>query len=72
MKSSRRQIWLKQIQKQIIEFHEKKEEDFHHDSFGSYIMNMRRVPGAEFHNEKEEKRKEKELFETIDDYVEQA
>lgn len=35
-------------------------------------MNMRRVPGAEFHNEKEEKRKEKELFETIDDYVEQA
>ena len=40
--------------------------------FGSYIMNMRRVPGAEFHNEKEEKRKEKELFETIDDYVEQA
>ena len=40
--------------------------------FGSYIMNMRKVPGADFRNEKEEKQKEKDLFEAIDDYVEQA
>lgn len=37
--------------------------------FGSYVLNMKYVPGRE--DEKYEQ-KEKALFEMVDDYVEQA
>lgn len=37
--------------------------------FGSYVLNMKYVPGRE--DEKYEQ-KEKALFEVVDDYVEQA
>lgn len=40
--------------------------------FGSYILRMREVPGRKIIDELKEKKREKELFETIDDYVEQA
>ena len=38
--------------------------------FGSYIMKMTEVPGR--HVTKEDKAKEQELFEMVDDYIEQA
>lgn len=40
--------------------------------FGSYILRMREIPGRSTIDELKEKKKEKELFEVIDDYVEQA
>ena len=40
--------------------------------FGSCILKMREVPGRRIIDELKEKKREKELFETIDDYVEQA
>lgn len=40
--------------------------------FGSYILRMREVPGRKIIDELKEKKREKELVETIDDYVEQA
>ena len=40
--------------------------------FGSYIQRMREIPGRSIIDELKEKKKGKELFEVIDDYVEQA
>ena len=40
--------------------------------FGSYILRMREIQGRSIIDELKEKKKEKELFEVIDDYVEQA
>lgn len=38
--------------------------------FGSYIMKMNEVPGR--HVTKEDKARERKLFEMVDDYIEQA
>ena len=40
--------------------------------FGSYVMNMRQVPGREEKNDAEAKERERHLFEMVDDYIEQA
>lgn len=40
--------------------------------FGSYILKMREIPGRKIVDEFKEKKAEKERFEVIDDYVEQA
>ncbi|WP_159441991.1 hypothetical protein [Clostridium sp. Marseille-P2415] len=40
--------------------------------FGSYIGNTRFVPGAAEEKDESSKKKEEELFEMVDDYVEQA
>lgn len=40
--------------------------------FGSYIDNTRSVPGYTEETDENSKKKEKELFEMVDDYVEQA
>ena len=40
--------------------------------FGSYVMNMRQVPGREEKNDAESKERERHLFEMVDDYIEQA
>lgn len=37
--------------------------------FGSYVFNMKYVPGRD---EETDKQNEEELFEMIDDYIEQA
>lgn len=40
--------------------------------FGSYVMNMRQVPGREEKSDAESKERERHLFEMVDDYIEQA
>lgn len=40
--------------------------------FGSYIMNMKWVPGVSRDDSAKSKTREKELFEMVDDYIEQA
>lgn len=40
--------------------------------FGPYILRMRQIPGRKAADILAEKKKEKELFRVIDDYVEQA
>lgn len=40
--------------------------------FGSYILRMREIPGRKIVDELKEKRAERERFEAVDDYVEQA
>ncbi|MBS5284908.1 MAG: hypothetical protein KHY46_13790 [Clostridiales bacterium] len=40
--------------------------------FGPYILTTRIIPGKQQDNIKEEKERENELFEMIDDYIEQA
>lgn len=40
--------------------------------FESYILKMREIPGRKIVDELKEKKAEKERFEVIDDYVEQA
>lgn len=40
--------------------------------FGPYIVKTRVIPGVKCLDRKEEKKKEKELFESVDDYIEQA
>lgn len=41
------------------------------DFFGSYVKNTKRIPSAK-ERTYEERRKQKEIFEVIDDYIEQA
>lgn len=40
--------------------------------FGSYIMNMKQVPGREEKEDAASKERERHLFEMVDDYIEQA
>ncbi|MBU5481682.1 hypothetical protein [Blautia sp. MSJ-19] len=40
--------------------------------FGAYILRMREVPGRRILDELKEKKAERERFEAVDDYVEQA
>ena len=40
--------------------------------FGAYILGMREIPGRKIVDELKEKKAERERFEVIDDYVEQA
>lgn len=40
--------------------------------FGSYIRNTHTIYGYDEREEAERKRKEKEMFEIIEDYIEQA
>ncbi len=40
--------------------------------FGPYILKMRQVPGRKCMNASRDKNREKQLFQMIDDYVEQA
>ena len=40
--------------------------------FGSYVMNMRQVPGREEKADAGAKERERHLFEMVDDYIEQA
>ena len=40
--------------------------------FGSYILRMREIPGRKIVDERKEKKAEKERFEAVDDYIEQA
>lgn len=40
--------------------------------FGPYILTTRIIPGKQQDNIQEEKERENELFEMIDDYIEQA
>ena len=40
--------------------------------FGPYILRMRQVPGLRCSNTTKEKDRERQLFQVIDDYVEQA
>ena len=40
--------------------------------FGAYILRMREIPGRKIVDELKEKKAERERFEVIDDYVEQA
>jgi hypothetical protein len=40
--------------------------------FGSYVMNMRQVPGREEKEDAGAKERERHLFEMVDDYIEQA
>lgn len=40
--------------------------------FGSYILRMREIPGRKIVDELKEKKAERERFEAVDDYVEQA
>lgn len=40
--------------------------------FGSYIIRMREIPGRKIVDERKEKKAERERFEVIADYVEQA
>lgn len=40
--------------------------------FGPYILRMRQVPGRRCYNTPKEKDRERQLFQVIDDYVEQA
>lgn len=42
------------------------------DIFGKFIASRRVVPDRKEIDEGKAKRKEKELFETVDDYIEQA
>lgn len=39
--------------------------------FGAYIMNMREIPGKKTSDREEDKKREQEWFELIDDYIEQ-
>lgn len=41
------------------------------DFFGSYVKNTKMIPSAK-ERTYEERRKQKEIFEVIDDYIEQA
>lgn len=40
--------------------------------FGPYILRMRQIPGRKCVNTSRDKEREKQLFQVIDDYVEQA
>ncbi len=40
--------------------------------FGSYVMNMKYVPGKEEKEDAGAKERERHLFEMVDDYIEQA
>lgn len=40
--------------------------------FGSYIMDIKWVPGVNMDDSAKSKAREKELFEVVDDYIEQA
>ncbi|MGL6201505.1 MAG: hypothetical protein ACRC3H_21495 [Lachnospiraceae bacterium] len=40
--------------------------------FGPYVLNTKVIPGLEKRDHEKEKKREAELFETIDDYIEQA
>ena len=42
------------------------------NNFGAYILRMREIPGRKIVDELKEKKAERERFEVIDDYVEQA
>lgn len=42
------------------------------DIFGPYIFNTRVVPGKEGNADQKEKEKIRQLFEIVDDYIEQA
>lgn len=42
------------------------------DIFGPYIFNTRFVPGKEESADQKEKEKIRQLFEIVDDYIEQA